>query len=62
MKQKMLNQFAKNEKENAVYASMIEQSFAKLENENKDVFNEKFGISEVETLTKKEIKNLISEY
>ena len=62
MRQKMIEQMKKNEKENAVFTSMLNQNLIDLENSHKDVFNEKFSIKSIDTLTKKEMKMIVAEY
>ena len=62
MRQKMIEQMKRNEAENTVFASMLNQNIAELENSHKNVFSEKFSINSIDTLTKKEMKMIVAEY
>ena len=58
MKQAMIDRFKRNEAENTIFAAMLNESMQK----SNDVFKGKFDLKSVETLSKKEMKLIISEF
>ena len=62
MKRKLAEQFAKNEANNAVFANMLNENLAELKKNDKSIINEKFDLTQVGTLSKTEVKRILSEY